>query len=226
MTAAALKSGTAITAWSYSRFAAWERCPLYFRLKFIEKVEEPKTPAMDRGDRVHKDLKRYILGEGELPKEGERFAKLLAEARAFPDKIVEQQWGFTSSWKPTGWFARDTWFRSVLDLAVLYDDMSAEVIDHKTGKKYGTHEDEMELFTISFMSQYKPVHHVTTRLWYHDTGQEETAEYDRKDLDPLKAKWDRKVQPMFNDASFLPRPNEKCRFCAYARGRGGQCRFG
>lgn len=219
-----------ITAWSYSRYALYELCPLKFKLKHIDKVPEPQAPAMERGDRIHKGVAAYILGKAEEPPQdaiAHPFpAKLIGEFRAFPDKVVEQQWGFTAAWQPTGWFGRATWFRNVLDAAALYEDLTGDVADWKTGKRYGSNTEQMELNALSFMCQYKPAIGVTTRMVYLDIGEEDVGEFKVSEKETLQAKWVEKVKPMFSDTVFAPRPNDKCRFCAFSRSNSGHCRFG
>ena len=41
--------------WSYSRLTTWEQCPLKAKLKYIDGLKEPGSPAMDRGTAIHKD---------------------------------------------------------------------------------------------------------------------------------------------------------------------------
>jgi len=219
-----------VTAWSYSRYALYELCPLKFKLKHIDKIPEPGSPAMERGDRIHKGVAAYVTGTSQEPPQeavAHSFpAKLIEELRGFPDKVVEQQWGFTASWGPTGWFGKATWFRNILDAAALYDDMTGDVIDWKTGKKYGSNAEQMELNALAFMCQYKLTQSVTTRMVYLDNGEEDTADFPVADKEKLKEKWQQKVVPMFSDTIFAPRPNDKCRFCAYSRSNLNKCRFG
>ena len=220
-----------VTAWSWSRYELYARCPLAFKLKNIDKIEEPVSKAMARGRDVHKSLDNYITGKTEVcpPEVKHPFhQKLYGEMRAFPaeDKVVEQQRGFTSSWKPTSWFGKDTWFRAILDAGFMYDDLSFEAVDHKTGKKYGENAEQMELFALSVMLKYPPVQNVTTRLVYLDSGEEESHEFAISVKSNLVAKWERKVAPMFSDTVFAPRPNDKCRFCHFSKSNTGMCKFG
>jgi hypothetical protein len=216
-----------LTAWSYSRYALYEQCPLKFKLEVLEGIKQPASPAMERGNKVHVALANYVTGKTTTPPEThDKIRYVVEQIRDFHDKVVEQQWGFTKSWRPTGWFGKDTWFRATLDVGLLYEDLTGEVADWKTGKRYASNDDQMELFALSFMCQYTPATHVTTRLVYVDTGDEEIAEFAAKHKDALRAKWEGKVAPMFADTVFAPRPNDKCRFCAFARSKGDQCRFG
>lgn len=186
---------------------------------------------MMNGQTVHKIAADFLYApewNGPPPKELGHAGQIAAELRQFDDKVIEQQWGFTREWRPTAWFGDDTWLRSVIDAGVLYEDMTAEVIDWKTGKPRGTHEDQMEIFAVSVMARFQPAQHVTTRLVYTDFKHEEFAEYPRTDLAKLMAKWTDKVRPMFEDTEFLPRPNDGCKFCPFSRSRtnGQDCRYG
>lgn len=226
-----------ITAWSYSRYASYALCPLQFAGKFIYKWPTAGSPAMARGDTIHKGTASFIKGDASvLPRDvlnNEVITDLVQQIVTMPNKEVEQQWGYGANWQPMGWFDRGAdkvWFRSVLDVGVLYDDMTFEAIDWKTGKRYGSNEEQMETQAIAVFQRFKPVTHVTARLAYIDElgskNPYEFHEFKSTQLQSLKDKWVKKTRPMFEDKVFAPRPNEKCRFCDFAKGKGGQCAFG
>lgn len=215
-------------AWSYSRWELHELCPFKYYQKHVLKVQEEQSPAMARGDKVHKGVASYLEGKAaEAPPEATKhFGPFLAELRAFPDKVVEQQMGFTDRLQPTGWFGKDTWVRAIWDVGALYEDLTAELIDWKTGKKYGVNNDQMEMFAVSALWKYKPVQHVTTRLVYLDSGEEVFAEFPRRDLELLSTKWAKRGQELLAVTMFPPRPNDKCKWCFAAKSAGGACRYG
>jgi hypothetical protein len=225
-----------VTAWSYSRYADHARCPLYFKEKYVTKsIKEKPSPQMERGDKIHKGIAAWLKGEAEgCPREAfqnPRAEQILLELRQMPPAqlIVEQQWGFNANWKATGWFGGDTWWRAILDVGLVYPDMTAEACDWKTGKRYASNEEQTESFALSVMCRFPPVTHVTTRLIYLDEkGKdiEDIAEYPATHRQRLIDKWTRKVEPMFTDKVFAPRPNEKCKWCPLARSQGGKCAFG
>jgi hypothetical protein len=219
-----------VEAWSYSRYELYTLCPLKFKLKHIDKVPEPGSPAMARGNKIHKELAAYLTGVAPAPPpealQHARYMRLLDEIKVIDDKVVEQQWAFTAHWLPTTWFAPNTWFRSVLDVCVAYDDNTAEAVDHKSGKRYASNDEQMETQALAVMCKYKHITHVTTRLAYLDSGEEEFAEFPAVDKLKLQTKWEQKVQPMFADDMFVARPNDKCKYCSYAKSKQGLCRFG
>jgi hypothetical protein len=224
-----------ITAWSYSRLSTWERCPLFAKAKFIDKLQEEPSEAMARGDRIHKALGAWLSGDehgnrgGPLPEEAARFENMLNQLARLSETATlqtEQQWGFTNTWAPTGWFDKNTWLRSVLDVCVVYPDDTADVVDHKTGKMYDDNREQMELFGLSVLCRYPAVSSVNTRLWYVDSGNEVIDQFSRADAEPLKAKWSARAAAMLADREFLPKPNDKCKWCPLRHSAGGLCKFG
>lgn len=218
-----------VKAWSFSRYARYTTCPLQFKLQYIDKLGAQTSKAMVNGDKVHKAVESYVTGKWpELPDAAKYppHMALMREVRQHDDKVVEQEWAFTARWEPTGWFAKDCWFRQKLDVAVLYEDMVVEGIDWKTGKKYDDGLEQIELQALSIFRHFKPATHVLMRLSYLDSGDDVYAEFPKADEDALMRKWEAKAAPMFADTEFLPRPNDKCHFCEFSRNKGGQCRFG
>lgn len=225
-----------INAWSYSRFADHERCPLFFKEKYIAKsIKFETSPQMERGDTIHKGIAKWLTGVAEgVPREAlqnPRAEQILQELRQMPPDqlIVEQQWGYTANWKATGWFGSDTWYRSISDVALVYPDLTAETLDWKTGKRYAKNRDQMETQALAIFCRFGPVTHVTGRMIYLDEkGKdiEDIEEFPGTHKQRLIDKWTKKVQPMFTDKVFAPRPNEKCKWCPLARSKGGKCAFG
>lgn len=221
----------AVKAWSFSAYDLWYQCPLKFKFEKIDKLKRSDSPALARGREVHDIIAKYLAKETDhLPQtavKAENARRTYAEFREFDDVIIEKQWGFNASWKPTAYFGKDIWLRSVIDAGVLYEDMSAEVIDHKTGKKRSGYMDQLELFATTVFCHIPSVTSVTTRLQFVDFEEDpEMADFPGKDRDKLIAKWNKKVEPMFNDQTFNPRPSDKCKFCDWSRSKGGQCRYG
>lgn len=220
-----------LTAWSYSRYNDYKTCPFRFAYKHLLRIKEPGSPAMERGSVIHKEAEAYVTAKRKpkLPPSLVNFAEQFEQLRGMGNIHVEQQWGFTDKWKPTGWFGNDTWARVVLDVGVLYDDNTADVIDHKTGKKYATNEDQMELFGLAAFRKFPQLVEVTTRLWYldiaDDTENEVERTYKASEAAAIERDWNKRVKPMFADRRFPPRPNPKCTWCFLSKAKGGPCSF-
>lgn len=218
-----------LTAWSYSRYADYRRCPMFFAYKHLMGIKEPAGPAMERGSAIHKIAENYLVAPKAprtVPAELGHFAEEFRHLRKL-SPTVEQQWGFTSTWEQTGWFDSNVWVRVVLDACVLYDDNTAVVIDHKTGKKYATNEDQMQLFGLATFKRFPDLKEVSTRLWYLDQPSDNEVERVFKvgEMPAIQRDWERNVKPMFADKRFPPRPNDKCRFCFLSKSKGGPCQY-
>lgn len=221
-----------VKAWSHSAWATYEQCPLKYKLEKIDKLAKPEGPALERGRKIHDDIANVIQHQRDPALYREDFQyhhdliDQLFNAYAEGAVVVEQQWGFNETWKPTGWFGSDIWVRAIVDALITYDDMTAEVVDWKTGKRYGSNDDQMEIFAVTTGQKLKDYGTITTRLAYVDSNEQEIVDWTPHDRELLKDKWTEKVQPMFHDTEWLPRPNDKCRFCPFAKDKGGQCRYG
>lgn len=245
-----------VTAWSFSRWNDYARCPYYFFEKHVQRnpICKESSPAMERGSVVHKKGELYLVSTAkalaakpkakvpEPPEEYHHFRDDMKQLAGL-DPLVEQQWGFTSEWKPAtptprdpnAWFAADTYLRIVTDVTVVYEDHTADIIDFKTGKMYGHNQEQMDLFSTGPFMKFEGMEEVTTRLWYLDVpdpldngANAVIQKFTRRDFERIKKEWTARIRPMFMDKKFAPTANEKCRWCPLgkSKGKGGQCKFG
>jgi RecB family exonuclease len=215
----------AVTAWSFHRYDTYAKCALSFKFKFIDKLPTSSTAAMEAGNVAHKTLADYLTAAADapVPEAAGKQAALVAELRGFSNKVVERQWAYTREWHATTWFAKNVWVRVILDVGVLYDDMSAECIDWKNGKQRDDHTEQMELFALAMFKQVPKINHVTTRLAYLTDGGTELAEFAKAEEPALQAKWEARAITMLNDTAHKPRPGQHCRWCDFSKERGGPC---
>lgn len=227
-----------VTAWSYSRYADYELCPAKFKYKVLDRLPDPGSPAMQRGNDIHKMAENFVgvaptARLTKVPPELRNFESEFKQLREMGDGVmVEQEWGFRNDWTHTGrkgWFGDDVWFRAKADVALVYEDNTGEVIDHKTGRKYETNVDQVGLMAVAAWRRFPQLTHVTARLWYLDVAdpneKEVIVEFTIPELTALQRDWTKKVVPMFLDKKFAPRPNNKCGWCPYSRAKGGPCKF-
>jgi RecB family exonuclease len=228
---------TLLTAWSYSRLSTYEKCALQAKLKYIDKLPEPPSDALERGSETHDVLAQYLRGDRPLREPGApseipgwaHFGSLLNDLRAL-EPLVEQQWGYDRLWRPVGWFGSETWFRSVLDAALVYGDDTGDVIDFKTGKPYPQDTaKQAELYAISMVRRYPALTHATVRFWYVDPAQrgaEAVYRFSRDQAEAAMPKWEKKAERMLTDEIMAPRPGEHCKWCPFAKSKSGACKYG
>lgn len=151
------------TAWSPSRLADYEQCPLMAKLKHLDKLcpicfkgkisggfDTPamcdtcggivtKGEALERGTRIGKAMEEYLLGQAPMmpievaSKEARAAAALVRKAVAAKTAKVEFQITLNKDWKPVKQFDRSAWLRAKLDVLVFDTKNRAKVIDWKTG---------------------------------------------------------------------------------------------
>lgn len=221
-----------ITAWSYSRYADYRQCPLKFKLKYIDKLPDPGSPAMQRGNDIHKMAENYVLAprKPKLPPELKNVKLELDHCRT-AGAMAELPWGFRADWswnERNDWFGSDVWFRMKADVAIEYEDNTGLVGDWKTGRKYDENREQIELFGAVSLMRFPDWATVDVRLWYTDVDpadNEVRYEFTRAEGAVILRDWEKKVVPLFKDKRFAPTPNDKCRWCPFSKAKGGPCKF-
>lgn len=238
---------TTITAWSFSRWKVYEECPLKAKLKFIDKIPEPSSPAMERGTAIHKRAEEYVSGTirsapAEIKSLKVQFKEIRDLNKSSGGKLttIEDTWAFRRDWSRTTWNDWDgCWLRVKLDMAHV-DGNTVFVSDVKTGKfsKYnlGDYGLQLEIYGLAALLVHASIGkdlEVKPRLLYVDHGvvHPEPASLDEivyvpSDVPALKKAWEARVKPMLTDQKFAPKPNNNCKWCAYRASAGGTCKFG
>jgi RecB family exonuclease len=112
-----------IKSWSFSRYTTYRQCPLKFRLSYIDKYPQgPKSEALERGDRIHKQAEAYLKGAvrtvpAELKNAAPELKEIRAAAKQMGAKVsVEETIALRSDWSPTTWDDWDgCWLRIKID---------------------------------------------------------------------------------------------------------------
>lgn len=218
--------------WSYSGLTTWEGCAYKAKLKQLDKLKEPSSPPMERGNVIHKegeDCAKNLVKTA--PKSFGRFGKeLLALRKTAP--VVETTMAFDRRWVRVPWNAWDkVWVRVKMDLHKFTETTKTlVVIDYKTGKdkseiEGNENKDQMDLYGLAGMLAYPDVKVITTRLWYVDHGTEatDTVQITPKSLAAAKKRWEKRVAPMMADTHFAKSPSRLCSYCHFRASNGGPC---
>lgn len=226
-----------VTAWSFTRYSDYGKCPHFFMLKHLKKTPEPPSPPLERGAAIHKLAEDYTLGKlRKLPEELALFEEEFAALKKQKYKIVEQSWTFDRNWNIVPWNDwKNAWVRIKMDAAYKLPELKVIVpIDHKTGKcrdeEHAKYSEQLDLYATGALTHEPDVEIASPRLWYLDHGiiwpdpSETELEYSCKELKDLQKRWEKKVIPLFKDRSFQPTPSaQTCRFCHYRKSNGGPC---
>ena len=235
-----------ITAWSFSRYSDYQQCPLKAKLKHLDKISEPPSPAMARGSQIHALAEDFIKSKIKaLPPELKMFSDEFKVLRKQYKKkvhgmVVEDNWSFTKDWEETQWDDWvNCWVRIKLDCAHHEGDDIMIITDWKTGKFREESKDEyveqLELYALAALLLHEHIRIVKPRLVYLDIGVVYPPigyelEFTRDDIPKLKKKWGNRTKKMMSDTIFAPKPNDKCKWCWYGqsgkiKGGPGLCKF-
>jgi hypothetical protein len=217
-------------AWSWSRYKDHFRCPFYAKCRHLDKLAEPKGPALERGGRIDGEANDFITGKLKaLPESLKLFKKEFSEL-VKRKATAQMKWAVDRTWKLVDFFDWDrAWGRMVLDahwVGEVKKTMVAKVIDVKTGRVYEENEEQLELYAIPTLIAYPEVEVVQTELWYVDQGQiGGVRHFRREQLPMLTAGWEKRLVPMLTDTKFVPRPGDYCRRCHYRKSNDGPCKY-
>lgn len=216
--------------WSFDHWQTWDRCPTQYRYRFIENASVQNNLELERDGRIHKSLARYLISSCNdlLPPEvtDPNQRQLYAEMQAHQRKQVEQKWGFSRNWRECGWTGSHTWVRAISDVVLFYnEDDIVEVVDHKTGERCGSNDDQVELFALTAFERFgiAAKNGVKTRLIYIDSDQQHEAFFLGSDMDRIREKWTLRADKMLADRKWIPRPSDNCRDCPFGLSKGGPC---
>jgi RecB family exonuclease len=229
----------AVTNWSASSLAQFEKCPHAIYLARVLRAPRPEQPAdgpLARGTQVHELAERYVRGELEdLPRTLGRFGEqfmALREACFAGHVKLEEEWGFTRTWEPTEYLGKDCWALIKCDVVQELDDSSIEIIDYKTGKSWGKevpHGQQMQIYAAAGVAQYPAAKLIKTTLWYLDEGKARSKVYTPDQVLALRARLDARADRLTGAIAFPHKPNRSnCRYCDFGPNNGGTnaCPYG
>lgn len=217
-------------AWSYTRYSVGSKCLLKYALKFIHKLKEPDSYALERGTEVHAQGEGYL--KGTIHGVPDAYHVFSDEMKAIKSAgaIAEESWTLTKTWQPTQWDDWDNaWLRAKIDVHLI-DGKTLDVIDFKTGRQRDEHEEQTELYALTGFCVYPKVQTIDTEFWYVDSGDVGDFSYKRSQLRGLKAKWRKRIKPILEAKVFPPQPSEEgCKWCPFRsdkklrNGEAGPC---
>jgi hypothetical protein len=207
--------------WSFSSLNAFETCPRrYYLTKVSKEVVEKQTAATMHGNAVHKALELDLNGEQALPKKYADYAPMMKRIKMTKgNKLAEQKLGLTRDFKPTAFFAKDVWLRSVLDVTIV-QPTRAIVLDYKTGKPK-TDIDQLKLFAGVAFQVYPRIETVDAGyIWLgHDKLDKQTFHRDEAPI--IWQDFTRRVariEHAVSSGDFPPKPSGLCReWCPVGR---------
>jgi len=235
-----------IFRWSFSQWENYQGCPRRWHYKSVMKLPTaPPGPAAARGLSMHDRVENYILGniDKEMllngdptkrfgPKKeasiSEEYFHVIEEFKEHPngDRYTEHRLGFDDEWYLSGTISKTTSCLMVLDAARCSDNV-LRIGEWKSGSPKETHADQRKLYALGGLRKWIGVEVVEVTTYYLE-GTAPPAKLSVKSSaeEKLKALWNGRVEQMQRDTICAPRPHDGCRWCDFAKAKGGPCAFG
>jgi len=227
------------TSSSFSRALDLEKCPLFFKMRHIDKIPDPAPPLpsgqerpLERGNRLHSLGENYVLNKllpfpeefKAFEKELKAFRKLFQAGKLTPEK----RFAFDKTWNLCDYKDWDNViYRAVADVSARLSDTRVLVIDYKSGKKKGNevkhHEQAMEYAVCEALVDPE-IQLFNVEIWYLDQQGDNKLrkQFTRSQVlsgfNAMKQRHQRVLEERFFEA----RPSRyACAFCPYKAGDVG-----
>lgn len=207
-------------AHSFTSLKAFDNCPKwYYHERITKEVKQEPGTATVYGERVHKQLEDHFNKGTPLPEETAKLQPicdvLKAGAAGGGMLIAEQEYTLTRDLKPCGWFDKDAWLRSKLDVLVIKNDGSAVVVDWKTGKRKPDF-DQLELFALQVMSRWPSTDKVKSMFVWTQDMKTDHQTYRREHMDGMWASLfarTNRIERAVAENNWPAKPSGLCRYC-------------
>lgn len=203
---------------SFSSIKMYENCPKrYYHQRITKEVKDTGSDATKYGERVHADLEHRLIKAKPLSKETEPYEALCKSIEHMVGEgelYAEKQLCLNENLTPTGWWAKDAWLRSILDVLIIIDD-KAIVMDWKTGKRRPDFT-QLQMFALQVFKHFPQVTKVqSTFVWLKDMSLDsETFKQSQTNLlwADLLARIGR-IQESQEHNNWPARPSGLCNWC-------------
>lgn len=172
--------------WSYSKLKNHETCPKrHFHVDIARDVQEEESDQLIEGKILHDAMARRLdpakktplpLGLDHL----EPWADMLEKAAIGGRIGTEIKAALNRDFGSTTYFARDVWFRGVLDVLVVKGEV-AIIADWKTGK-VSEDNPQLALFAALTFAQRPEVKAVRTEFFWTRTMERSRKDFTRADM--------------------------------------------
>lgn len=171
-------------AWSYSALTSFETCPLrHYLLRVAKVVKEEEGEALRWGNFVHNALEMRLKEDKPLPETLKAHEGICRHLQAASGELTaEREITLDANFQPTGWFDKNAWLRSKLDVQILNAPARRMLIlDWKTGKRKPD-ADQLELFAGIALTVEPEIDTVDTGFVWLKDGSMDRETFTRDDL--------------------------------------------
>ena len=209
---------------SYSAIKLYEKCPLAYKLAYMEKLPDPSGEAAQRGKLIHSQIEDYINNViTELPHE-QRVMQVVLDFWKARKAKSEVQFAVDRVFKPVKYDDPKAMFRGVIDLLII-EGKIAHVIDFKTGKKRD-YSDQLTVYAAAVFALYPKIQTIERSIYFVDLDlPEHYTPVERSDTHSSVSLITERIAKLEKDSIFSPNPSSLCRFCNFKKDAGGPCKW-
>ncbi len=156
-------------AWSHSSLKDFEGCQRrYHEVKVLKKYPFQETEATRYGNMVHEALELYVRDGKPIPPEYSQFKDVVDSLLKKPGrKLAEYEMALTNDLKVVDWKDPNVWVRGIADLLIVDDDnLTAWVVDYKTGNDKYPDRDQLVLMSIMVFEHFPHIRKVNSALLF------------------------------------------------------------
>lgn len=199
--------------WSYTALEDFVNCPKSYHAKrVIKTVKEDKSEQMIWGEKVHKAFELRQQDGTPLPQDLKMHEPFMQRLKAMPGLgWAEQKVGFDRKAEPCEFFAKDVWWRGIIDWKKVHREY-AVIVDYKTGKVHSKFQ-QLKMFALHTFAEHPDVEAVDVMFYWTQVGTTTSAKYSRAQVPEL---WKEFVPNLkqyaqaFKEDIWQPRPSGLC----------------
>ena len=177
--------------WSHSALKDFEGCARrYHEVKVLKKYPFPDTEQIRYGKALHKAAEDYVRDGTPIPEQF-AFIKPIIDAlltksgRRYP----ELEMALTADLTPCNFKDEKVWVRGIVDLLIVDDDnLTAWVVDYKTGNNKYPDVSQLELMSLMVFANFPHIRQVNSALLF--VVKEDIVKY-KMTVDEAPAAWQR-----------------------------------
>lgn len=207
---------------SYTQVSLYEKCPYAYHCRYVQRLKEPESEALERGKKTHDQIENYIKGKRKTLKDVHKTSKRLIDQMKDMEGGCEEFWHFDNQWN----FVNDwSWLVIKMDAYGIPEDYTLRLVDWKTGKQWPNHREQLHLYATAGFSTYD-CEKVEAIASYVDTGDMMLYIWTRDQHEEMKTAWENRIKKVEDERNFKMNPGHHCRWCAFGKGKGGPCSYG
>lgn len=155
--------------WSHSALKDFEGCARrYHEIKVLKNYPITDTEQMRYGKELHKAAELYIKENVPFPEHFAFMQPILSALLTKPGRrFAEHEMALTENLTPCGFKADEVWVRGIVDLLIVDDDnLTAWVVDYKTGNNKYPDVGQLELMSLLVFANFPHIRQVNSALLF------------------------------------------------------------